>query len=249
MAVNPLGFLGMLDKLDDIVYEPVKLVCDGLRQPLKQIDAANERKKMEMEAKLQREAEAFAIEMQIHQKREEAEIELDIRQRHAEIDDMIADKEFERNQKIVEAIKQYQEDLSNAAAKLLQCIGSMNIELRDRAHRMCIDKTRKYKEIQEEAMDQMMARMEQIHERFPEPSPARTMMEGLVSEQAGMIVTRANEFLHVMTQDMQQLSQNFDAIAKEAVDMVKKQLSPLQVREISGALKGGNEYEMKRLPE
>lgn len=40
-----LDFFGMFDKVDDIIYEPIKMVCDALRQPLKQMDAKNERKK------------------------------------------------------------------------------------------------------------------------------------------------------------------------------------------------------------
>ena len=39
----------MFDKLDDIVYEPVKMVCDLCRQPIRNAEAANERKKMETE--------------------------------------------------------------------------------------------------------------------------------------------------------------------------------------------------------
>lgn len=35
----------MFDKLDDIVYEPVKMVCDLCRQPIRNAEAANERKK------------------------------------------------------------------------------------------------------------------------------------------------------------------------------------------------------------
>jgi hypothetical protein len=31
-----LDFFGMFDKVDDIIYEPIKMVCDALRQPLKQ---------------------------------------------------------------------------------------------------------------------------------------------------------------------------------------------------------------------
>lgn len=33
-----LKFFGMFDKVDDIVYEPMKLVCDTLRQHIKQLD-------------------------------------------------------------------------------------------------------------------------------------------------------------------------------------------------------------------
>lgn len=70
MAVKIPGLLGVFDKIDDIVYEPVRLICDGLRQPLKQMDAANERKQMELAARLQREAEAFSVKVELDKKEE-----------------------------------------------------------------------------------------------------------------------------------------------------------------------------------
>ena len=105
MGVQISKFVEMFDKLDDIVYEPVRLVCDALRQPLKNMDAANSRREKELEARLIQETEAFAVEMDLKRKREEAEIELDMRQRQAEIESMIADNEFARNARIVEAVK------------------------------------------------------------------------------------------------------------------------------------------------
>ena len=249
MAVKIPGLLGMFDKIDDIVYEPVRLICDGLRQPLKQMDAANERKQMELAARLQREAEAFSVKVELDKKRGEAEIEANLRQRHVEIDNMIADKEFERNQKTVEAIKQYQEDLSKAAAKLSECIGSMSIELRERAHRMCIDKTNDYIAIQNQATNRMLLIMKQIREDFPEECPERTMLLERVADQERMIVARADELLQVMTKDMERLADSLDRVAEQAAAKVDKYLSPLRARELSGALQSPNAYEMKRLPE
>ena len=149
---------------------------------------------------------------------------------------MIADKEFERNQKAVEAIKQYQEDLSKAAAKLSECIGSMSIELRERAHRMCIDKTNDYIAIQNQATNRMLLIMKQIREDFPEECPERTMLLERVADQ-------------VMTKDMERLADSLDRVAEQAAAKVDKYLSPLRARELSGALQSPNAYEMKRLPE
>ena len=181
--------------------------------------------------------------------RGEAEIEANLRQRHVEIDNMIADKEFERNQKAVEAIKQYQEDLSKAAAKLSECIGSMSIELRERAHRMCIDKTNDYIAIQNQATNRMLLIMKQIREDFPEECPERTMLLERVADQERMIVARADELLQVMTKDMERLADSLDRVAEQAAAKVDKYLSPLCAKELSDALQPLNAYEMKRLPE
>ena len=183
------------------------------------------------------------------EKRGEAEIEANLRQRHVEIDNMIADKEFERNQKTVEAIKQYQEDLSKAAEKMFECIGSMNIELRMRAHRMCMEMVNEYIAIQNRAMDQMFSRVKEIREIFPEECSERTMMIEDVREQERMIQTRAGELIQIIQKDLDQLGQSLEKIKEQATSMVEKHLSPLRARELSGALQSPNAYEMKRLPE
>ena len=181
--------------------------------------------------------------------RGEAEIEANLRQRHVEIDNMIADKEFERNQKTVEAIKQYQEDLSKAAEKMFECIGSMNIELRMRAHRMCMEMVNEYIAIQNRAMDQMFSRVKEIREIFPEECSERTMMIEDVRDQERMTQTRAGELIQIIQKDLDQLGQSLEKIKEQATSMVEKHLSPLRARELSGALQSPNAYEMKRLPE
>lgn len=236
MAGQAVKFLGMFDKLDDIVHEPVRLVCDALRQPLKNMDAANSRRDKELEARLIREAEAFSVEMDLKKKQGEAEIDLNMRQRQAEIESMIADNEFARNARIVEAVKKYQEDLGKASAVLLSSIGSMQIDLREKAHALCQKKTREYEALQEEAIDQMMTRMKEIMENFPE-GDARTMMQKCVMGQYDSIRMRATEFIAFLARDMEKLSESIDIIAKQSADMTRQLLSPLHVREITGELR------------
>ncbi len=237
MAIQFSKILGMFDKLDDIVYEPVHLVCDALRQPLKNADAKNARQDKELEHKLAREAEQFAVDMELKKKQGEEEIRLNTLQRQAEIESMIADDELARNERIVEAVKKYQEDLGKVSAVLLSSIGAMQIELREKANALCIKKTQEYVAIQNEAKKQMFADMKEIQENFPEGSRARTLMEDSVIEQRTLIMNRASEFISLLVKDMEQLSQNFNTIALQSAATTERLLSPMHVREITGELR------------
>ena len=236
MAIQLTKLLGMFDKLDDIVYEPVHLVCDAFRQPLKNMDANNVCRDKELEAKLAREAEAFTVEMDLKKKQGEKDIELAALQRQAEIESMIKDDELARNAKIVEAVKKYQEDLGKVSAVLLASIGAMQLDLRDRAQALCLQKTREYKALQDEAMDQMVSRMEEVEQKFPE-GRARTMMQDRIMEQNVSIINRADEFISMLAKDMEELSQNFNAIAMQSAATTERLLSPMHVREITGELR------------
>ena len=236
MAIQFAKFLGMFDKLDNIVYEPVRLVCDAFRQPLKNADAKNARLDKELEARLAREAEQFVVDMDLKKKQGEEDIRLNALQRQAEIESMIKDDELARNAKIVEAVKKYQEDLGKVSAVLLASIGEMQLDLRDKAQALCLKKTREYKAIQDEAMDQMVARMEEIEKKFPE-GRARTMMQDRIMEQNVSIINRADEFISMLAKDMEMLSQNFNAIAIQSAATTERLLSPMHVREITGELR------------
>ena len=237
MAIQFAKMLGMFDKLDDIVYEPVHLVCDALRQPLKNADAKNARQDKELEAKLAREAEQFAVDMDLKKRQGEEEIRLNALQRQAEIESTIADNELARNEKIVEAIKRYQEDLGKVSAVLLSSIGAMQIDLRDKAQALCFKKTQDYLAMQNDAKKQMFADMKEILENFPEGSDIRTMMINSVMEQKTLIVKRADDFLSMLADDMRQLLQSFNAIAEQSAATTERLLSPMHVREITGELR------------
>lgn len=69
-VVKTIGkIFGMFDKVDDIVYEPVKLMCDALRQPLKQIDAHNEKSKAEHQQALEQQMKEFEANLEFRKKR------------------------------------------------------------------------------------------------------------------------------------------------------------------------------------
>ena len=117
----------MFDKLDDIVYEPVKMVCDLCRQPIRNAEAANERKKMETEARLQQQMKEYELELNLKRHQKELDIEANNRRINAEIDDMIARNELERQSMVVEAIKKYQitSVLNEPVFPIIECTFNM----------------------------------------------------------------------------------------------------------------------------
>ncbi|MDO5296224.1 MAG: hypothetical protein Q4F00_06215 [bacterium] len=221
--------LEMFDKLDDIVYEPIKLVCAALRQPLKNMEAKRDaqiaRENKEHEARLAREAEEFALEMELRKKQSQAELE-----------SQIANDQLTRNVRIAEEVKKYQIEMANAASELTNSIGQMQFSLREKAHTMCLNKTKEYEALQREATKQMMADMKEIRENFPEDCPERAIMLDVVKEQRQIILDSAKDFIVMLKNDMGQLLQHFNTLAEKSVDMSMQMLAPMRTQEISGRL-------------
>ena len=64
---------------------------------------------------------------------------------------MLAADELKRNNALVEAIKQYQLDLSQASQECVRQIGLMSLELREKANNLVIEKTKEYTALQDKS--------------------------------------------------------------------------------------------------
>ena len=135
--------LGMFDKVDDIVYEPVKLICDAFRQPLKQIDAHNEKVKAEQEQQLQQQMKEFEVNLELHKKKKENEMRIEKIRMQEEINQMIADNAMKRQEEMAENEKRrreemiqmemkYRKEMAEAATRLEQIMANMQVETRSK---------------------------------------------------------------------------------------------------------------------
>lgn len=203
-----MGFFDMFDKLDDLLYEPVHVVCDYLREPIKVIDG------------------------HIENWKGKADIELEAKRREInfEIDSMIADKELERKDAIVDALKQYQVDLSQACEECVRQIGLMSLELRKRANDLVIEKTKEYKALQDQSKADARKELMEIEEIFADNERVRIRMEDVIIDQMTNMITTANSFIKELSEDMKRLNGNIDELTKKGQEMVAGYLSPIAAK-------------------
>ena len=225
-----MKLLKMFDKLDDIIYEPVKVVADYLHEPIKAIDAHMEVKKEKQIAAIENEKKQLEADIEIQ--KGEANIELQVKQRklNAEIDDMIAESELKRNTAIVEAIKQYQLDLGQAVNECVYQIGNMSLELRERANNLVIEKTKEYTALQEKSKADAKKELKEIEEMFADNERVKIKMEDAVIDQMRDMVTTAGSFIRELAEDMRRLNENIDELTKKGQDLISKYLSPMTAK-------------------
>lgn len=225
-----MALFDMLDKLDDIVYEPIRVVCDYLREPIKAVDSHIEVKKERKKADIENSRKQLEVDIEIQ--KTDANIELDAKRRrlNAEIDDMIAENELKRNTAIVEAIKQYQIDLSQAVNECIYQIGNMSLELRERANNLVIEKTKEYTELQDKSKADAKKELKEINEMFADNERVRIKMEDAVIDQMTNMITTANSFIKELSEDMKRLNTNIDTLITKGQDLVSGYLSPMTAR-------------------
>lgn len=215
--LNPiLSFLGMFDKVDDIVYEPVKAICEGFKQPFKQIDAATERKKIELNHKLEMEMKQMGVDLEVEKKK-----------KSAELIQWEKDAEFARQKETLEAIEEYQNNMGTTAVEIGKAIGTMSIDLQSKAQDMIVEKTKLFREQQIEALHDATQGIKEIQEMYPEDSELKTEIIRPYTEMMTNVVRETNAFVIDMKESMKQLSQNINVITGTVLNNTDKYVQPL----------------------
>ena len=131
-----MGFFDMFDKLDDIIYEPIKLITDWAREPLKtrehKRDLERETNIINTNAKLEREK----LELESNLRNQELELqanlsikkETEVHRIISEIDELQKDKDFQRMKLVSESIMKYQKELTTLNVNAINAIGTMQLE-------------------------------------------------------------------------------------------------------------------------
>ncbi len=252
-----MGLLDMFDKLDDIIYKPVEAVCEWTKEPLKRwehkrdmetqaqnIEAAEREKAAQREheyAMAQQAADNEAVIKKLDQQLTEQErasvtadieararIDADVRKWNAEIDAMILEQEDARRDRLVECIKRYQIDLANAARDIVNSIGLMSLELREKANEMVLEKTKEYRALQDESKKQSMLELQEVKEMFFADDPETyKIMVGNIMEERRSAVELAGRFIVELSEDIKRLNQNTDELMRAGMENANKYIAPM----------------------
>lgn len=212
-----MSFLDAFEKLDDIVYVPVKTICDWIEEPLKKWEHGRETDVRKLEAQL--ENDRAENDTRLQREMDEWEIKCQ---------EMIREQEDAHNDKVVESIKNYQIQLANATEDIVKSIGIMSIELRREANNLVLEKTREYKQIQDEAKRQSVQELAEAKDMFFESDPDtyRMLVSDIMAERRSMVET-AGTFITELSKDLKRLNENTDRLMNEGMKAVNRHLEPM----------------------
>ena len=208
-------------KLDDMLYAPVKAVCSYIEEPLHALHAKRSREDAQHSANIQMQIMEHEEKLKRENAREAAELDLEMRRLHAEMDEMIAQQEDARRDKLVESIKRYQIELATASRDIVNSIGVMSLELRERANDMVRENTEKYKQMQSDAMKEADERMLLIQERYANNERIRIRMEDSV-------INTASRFINELADDIKRMNENTDKLMQIQMENVNSYLQPMK---------------------
>lgn len=223
-----MGLLDMFDKLDDIVYAPVKTVSSWLEEPLRRMEH-----KREMESAQQ------TVELEVWRNQEQEKLRQAANQADVDLQNMAADAQFARNKAAVEAIKQYQIDLARVNEAMIENIGRMSLALRTEAQEMVISYTERYRTQQAEALQKADSRMAEIQTRYADNDRVREKMEDTVIAQITSIITFADKFVDELAEDLKKINAMTDDLMRQAMDNTQRTIQNLPTGAAKEALISG----------
>lgn len=220
-------FFGMFDKVDDIIYEPLKLLCDTLRQPLKQIDSHNEKKKAEHELNLKKDLKKFENDLELDKKQREMKLTLEEREIQEKINQMILDNDSKRREDMIQLEIRYRKEMAQSASELAQIMSNMQVETRSKILTLYTEKEREYIDLQNKYKQEMFATVKNLREIFPNNS-GEDIIKDEVANQLKNISERSVAFSKLMNEDMKNVLGVIDNGMKEITGLATKYFQPAQ---------------------
>ena len=218
---------GMFDKVDDIVYEPIKLVCDTLRQPLKQIEAHNEKKEAEHSQELMKQLMQFEADLELEKKQREMQLTIDERRMQEEINQIIRDNDLQHKDDMIQLEKKYRTDMAEAAAQFAQIMANMQVETRSKILKLYTEKEKEYLDLQDKYKKQMFDTVKSLREAFPDGT-GEDIIKDEIKTQLKNISERSSAFSKLMNEDMKNVFGIIDSGMQEITGLATKYFQPAE---------------------
>lgn len=183
------------------------------------------------------------LQMEVADHRAELEIKL-----HTEIDRIkqwAKDKEFHRMVELSKAVVNYRKALTDLQTNTIRSIGSMSIELRDKAQNLILSKTREFMLLQSQAQKEAEGDFERIMEKFSGNERIFNIMIDSAQKKQANIVNATARFMNGLNDDIKAMNQNIDSITKSGQAFIEQQISnmsnPLTLQGVMAkSVEGGN---------
>lgn len=207
----------------DIIQEPLKMID-------RQIQVFNARKDRELEQGLQMAQQEFFIDLGLREK-----------EMNGKIQQVIDEKQDERQLKFLEAIKHYQQEMATSAVSIGNSLGKMTVELERQAHSLVSEKKQDYEAIQDRAYNRLLERMAIARENFPEGSDERKIAIAAAEKIANGIIDNAISFTKLIDEEFKQLTAHIQEVQKQSMLNINQYLSPALAKAISQKFEATNQ--------
>lgn len=231
-----MGFLDKLGQFGSLLTKPFEIIGDYLSEPLRGWEherseaskaATHSHSKDLEQSRIKAESDA-----RIRERESETNLAIKTRQLDRELEEWVKDQEIARFERVTEAVMRYRQQFVEMNNNAIRAIGEMQIELRRSAHELVEEKTRRYKALQNEAMQEAMSDLVRIEQQFSGNPVAKQMLEKAVDAKLAMVINGAGELMQELTVDLRQLSESIARLADRGEEFVSVHLQQFHTRQL-----------------
>lgn len=227
--------MGIIGSIWKAITGPIGVLEDWANEPLKRWEHARkeESKDRDVERRIREQTGVEEVKSRLQKELDENRASLEIRMQteiiriNAETEQWRKDREFERMRNVAEAIAHYQERLTTLNVNTVRAIGEMDIELRSKAQSLILEKTREYREIQDQASANAEKEFERIIEKFSGNERVLNIMISNSEKKLASIIDSTTKFLEELSIDIQNMNANIDRLTRLGHEHVLSQLDRL----------------------
>lgn len=198
---------GMLDKLDDIVYEPVKLVCDAVRKPL---ETHFDEKEAEHTQKLERQKKQFEADLQFDKQQREMELQMEQQRQQMNLNKEIGENDLRMRDEIIQFDKKYRDETSAAYVQLAIEMNKMHKESREELSKMTDERITSYRHAKMSQLREIRDFVAETLEIFSDEDDITAAIKPFLNEQMHEIADEAKQLINDVRMEAERLGKIFD---------------------------------------
>ena len=163
----------------------------------------------------------------IAKKESEADLQIkmqtEVNRISVEIEEMQKDRQFERMKKVTEAIAKYKKDLTDLNINTIRAIGDMDLDLRQKAQNLVLEKTKEFMAIQEAEIEKAGNKFLEIEEKFAGKPSYDAMIMATQNKLANAIEITDN-FMKQLNAQIGKMTDNINVLMQGGQEFITRQL-------------------------
>ena len=163
----------------------------------------------------------------IAKKESEADLQIkmqtEVNRISVEIEEMQKDRQFERMKKVTEAIAKYKKDLTDININTIRAIGDMDLDLRQKAQNLVLEKTKEFMAIQEAEIEKAGNKFLEIEEKFA-GKPSYDAMIMATQTKLASVIEITDNFMKQLNEQIVKMTDNINVLMQGGQEFITRQL-------------------------
>ena len=212
-----MRFSSVVKSIFESVNAPFDILASWATEPLKRWE--NKREQGNKDRDVQRE-----IERNVGVEKVRTDLQIQSDRMRAETRQWEEDQDAARRIKLLDAFKKYQEELMALNTNAIRAIGEMNLELKEKAQALVLEKTKEYKALQDEALKHAMEECDMIEENYANNERVKNMLLNASDTKLAGIMNNCTRFIEELSEDIKEMNKSINQLTASGQNHIQKVL-------------------------